>query len=143
MTIEVQPAKIVGAEIGDRVSWSTGRYPGAARTYGTIVGISTTYANHIEVAPEGREDDRRHIEPERLTLAPREYVVGDRVSVAADGDALPNGTVLIDNEGTWIPVFKQGGKWFVIDPYAAPGEPRSAAPSADRSRNIGWMPSNR
>lgn len=135
MAIEIKPAEIVGAKIGDRVSWSTGRHPGAARAYGTIIRVSTNYANHIEVAPEGREGDTRYISPDSLTLAPKKYEVGEEVTLK-DEDLLPDGTTLTDVGK--LPLFKAHGRWYVIDPETpAPGirETRLFG-----TRTITWLP---
>lgn len=102
-----QKAEIVGAKIGDRVAY-TDLY--GDKVYGEIRGIDV---DRVAVLPEGPLSTR-YIAPHRLTLAPKQFAVGDRVS-GADYDILPNGTVCAGDKH-WVSVIKVSGTWMAVRP---------------------------
>jgi hypothetical protein len=139
MTIEIKPAEIVGAAVGDRVTWR-----GDTITWhGRIAGPSKEYAGRVAVDIESRDNEavpdagRRHIEPERLTLAPKTYKVGDEVG-GADYLHLPSGAVVV-RQG-YLPAFKIKDSWFVIDADVGGGGTREVTSLYDRTRTIAWLP---
>lgn len=132
MTIEIKPAEIVGASIGDRVTWSHGRRPGAVRYHGTLKGV-TVDDEHSLLTIEDENGEVRHVHPEMVRLAPKKYKVGDQVT-PKDADHLPNGTVLTDHG--FLPLFKIKDSWYVIDNYSGV---RMTEFCGD-TRTISWMP---
>lgn len=132
MTISIEPARIVGAEVGDRVSYESPLDGPSVTWYGTIGGLSTEFPGRVVVNLEAASGACRHIAPDRLTLAPKKYKVGDRVD-ARDADILPNGTTICDSG--MLPQFKISDTWYVVDPDTG------TYPAAlVGGRTIAWLP---
>jgi hypothetical protein len=136
MTIKIKPAEIVGAAVGDRVSFETPVDAPPVTWYGHIAGLSTEYPGRVVVDLEDANEGRRHIEPERLSLASKKYAVGDEVG-GKDFPHLPNGTVLLREK--YLPAFKANGTWYVLD-HGVPGGIREIGVLYERTRTIAWMP---
>ena len=133
MTISIEPAKIVGAEVGDRVAW-TNPHDNNRVQYAHIAGLSTEpdYPGCIVIDLEEPREGRRYVRPRTLVLAPKKYAVGDKV-FARDADALPNGTTVCDKG--LMPLFKISDTWYVIDPD------KGTYPLAlTGGRTITWLP---
>ena len=135
MTIEIKPAEIVGASIGDRVSWSHGRSPGAARYIGRLEGL-TMDEEHILLVIKDENGEVRRVSPETVRVEPKKYAVGDEVG-GEDFPHLPNGTVLLREK--YLPAFKANGTWYVID-HGVPSGTREIGVLYERTRTIAWMP---
>lgn len=131
MTIEIKPAEVIGASIGDRVTWSHGRYPGAARYHGTLIGVATDDEHSLLVIEDDNGETRR-VSPETARVTPKKYVLGDKVGAEA-ADALPDGALVSDMG--MLPLFKMKGDWYVIDPEMGTYQVPLAG-----NRTIVWLP---
>lgn len=125
MTISIKPAEIVGANIGDRVFISED-YPYAWAGYGVINGIRDN--DMLVVVLDNGE--HHQIDVKYLTLALKEFVIGDTVS-GDDYDLLPDGVVL-GGLKRYAALQKTLGKWYAangiggtIDPDHAREHPRT------------------
>lgn len=134
MSIEVKPAEIIGASIGDQVTWSHGSYPGASRYPGTLEGVIVD-AKHSLLVIKDEEGVIRHVAPAKVRPAVKQYAVGDEVG-AADFPHLPNGAMLL-RDG-YVPAFKSRDRWLAVD-VSNPLGVREIN-MYDRPRTIVWLP---
>lgn len=109
MTISIKPAELVGAKIGDRVI-STSRPYGSARHSGTLVGVKHALA----LIQWDGESVPLEVHPTNITLAPREWKVGDVVEGPEAYDSLPVETAVRDHGDGEVCIKRTGGWQCVI-----------------------------